>query len=74
MMNTVADKPERTERIERKQAHREGELAFERQVPMGEAPYGHKDNRYLDWLGGWLDARTRKRLGHVFEKWGMKYP
>lgn len=55
-------------------AYKAGQLAFEQNMTMGNCPYSPKDNRYLDWLDGFLDARTRSRLGHIFEKWGMKYP
>tara|TARA_Y100001972_G_scaffold119898_1_gene161734 strand:- start:671 stop:817 length:147 start_codon:yes stop_codon:yes gene_type:complete len=38
-----------------------------------QCPYKRSDGRRYAWYAGWYDARIWSRLGHVFEKYGLKY-
>lgn len=43
-----------------------------RDVDDGPYPAGH--GKRTGWMTGYLDARTKFRLGHIFHKYGLPYP
>ena len=56
-----------------------GSLAFSNGKSMDDCPLRPRTDSTLyqgrvDWLTGWLDARTNERLGHIFKKYGMTHP
>lgn len=60
----------------RKRAYNEGYKAFLDGETQDGCPYptSSKNERRYEWMCGYLDARTRQRLGHVFDKWELKWP
>jgi hypothetical protein len=56
--------------------YKEGKEAFEQGKDLDDCPYesNHKDDHRLEWMRGFLDYRTLRRLGHVFKKWGKRWP
>ena len=54
-------------------AENEGRKAFRKGLKQTACLYGNKDGgKRVEWLGGWLSERTNKRLGHIWERNGMK--
>lgn len=51
----------------------EGRKAFESGVAVEDCPYpmGSKEKR-INWMTGWLDARTWTERGAMFRKYGIK--
>lgn len=51
----------------------EGRAAFECGKPIDNCPYpiGSKEKR-INWMTGWLDARTWTERGRMFFKYGIK--
>lgn len=53
---------------------RMGESDFKNGRPISNCPFPMGDERRKRWMTGWYDARTRKRLGHIFERWRLQWP
>lgn len=41
---------------------------------QGQCPYAIGDGRRVGWWTGYLDARTNDKLGHIFRRYGIKFP
>ncbi len=56
------------------EAYREGKESFELGQPVDNCPYMEMTKGSKHWSRGWYDARTNKRLGHVFDRHNVTYP
>lgn len=50
-----------------------GENAFTAGMELDDCPYRINNPNRTPWMFGWYNARTRKRLGHVLEKYGIDW-
>lgn len=55
-------------------AYLQGQRSFIAGRSWDACPYAWRDPKRMDWLDGFLDARTGDRLKHVFGKRGIKWP
>ena len=50
-----------------------GKCAFSDGVTVDNCPHEKGIDRQR-WMNGWYDARSYSRLGHIFDKWNLKWP
>lgn len=50
-----------------------GENAFAAGMEIEDCPYRINNPNRTPWMSGWLNARTRARLAHVFENHGIDW-
>jgi len=50
-----------------------GRRAYARGLDVDSCPHPSGFRR-ISWMCGWYDVRTKRRLGHIFERRGMQWP
>jgi ribosome modulation factor len=55
-------------------AYKEGRVAWQNAVLADNCPYPTGNLDRVEWMTGWLDSRTAKRLGEVFERNNLTFP
>ena len=50
-----------------------GENAFVAGMEIDDCPYRKNNGNRTPWVYGWLNSRTRSRLAHIFEKYGIDW-
>ena len=50
-----------------------GENAYIAGFEVGDCPYPRHNANRIPWMFGWYNARTREKLGSIFEKYGIEW-
>lgn len=54
--------------------YKQGCASFEQGAGVDSCKYAKHTSAAKAWRTGWYDARTRSRLGHIFDRWKLDYP
>lgn len=52
---------------------KEGVLAFSFGYTLDSNPYRKESRESVMWISGWIDERTRVRVGSIFQKYGVAW-